>query len=151
MPGPVAIITLSIPMLVVPLLSNGAMRELGWRRSAKALVAEIRPLIQPDTEVVGIEAFTGSMAFYLQRTIVIVTPDGAELTSNYIVNHYSRFAADPRSTIRPMAWLPNAFDRSRPRLFIVRDNDRQNRAIVEQHGAQLAASGAHFVAYTMPR
>jgi hypothetical protein len=127
------------------------MREIAWRRSTKALVAEIRPLIQADTEVVGIEAFTGSMAFYLQRPIVIVTPDGAELTSNYIMRHYSRFAADPRSTIRPMAWLPQAFDRARPRLIIVRDNDRRNRAIVEQHGAQLAATGSHFVAYTMPR
>ena len=50
-----------------------------------------------------------------------------------------------------MPWLPNAFDHSRPRLIIVRDNDRRNRAIVEQHGAKLAATGAHFVAYTMPR
>ncbi len=151
MRGPAALIALSIPMLAVPLLTNAAMRELAWRRSTKALVAEVQPLIQADTEIVGIEAFTGSMAFYLQRPILIVTPDGAELTSNYIIGHYSRIAADPRSTIRPMAWLPKAFDRSRPRLFIVRDNDRQNRAIVEQHGAQLAATGAHFVAYTMPR
>ncbi|HEY8131299.1 MAG TPA: hypothetical protein VII12_05365 [Thermoanaerobaculia bacterium] len=149
--GQLAVIALSVPMLAVPLLTNGAMREIAWRRSTKALVAEIRPLIQADTEVVGIEAFTGSMAFYLQRPIVIVTPDGAELTSNYIMRHYSRFAADPRSTIRPMAWLPQAFDRARPRLIIVRDNDRRNRAIVEQHGAQLAATGSHFVAYTMPR
>jgi len=149
--GQVAVIALSIPMLAAPLLMNEAMREVAWRRSAKALVAEIRPLIQVDTEVVGIEAFTGSMAFYLQRPIIIVTPDGAELTSNYIMRHYSRFAGDPRSTIRSMAWLPNAFDHSRPRLIIVRDNDRRNRAIVEQHGAKLAATGAHFVAYTMPR
>ena len=149
--GPLGLIAVSIPMLAVPLLTTGALRELGWRRSTKALIAEVRPLLKPDTEVIGIEAFTGSMAFYLQRPIIIVTPDGEELTSNYITRHYSRFANDPHSTIRPASWLPNAFDGTRPRVILVRDNDRKNRALVEAHGAQLVATGAHFVAYTMPR
>ena len=39
----------------------------------------------------------------------------------------------------------------RPRLIIVRDSDRKNRAIVEEHGGRLVATGAHFVTYTMPR
>jgi len=149
--GPFALIALTVPMLLVPLTTGGVMRSLAGRRSEKALAADIRPLLQPDSEIIGIEAFTGSMAFYLQRPIVIVTPDGEELASNYITRHYSGFAADPRSTIRPASWLPQAFDRSRPRILIVRANDRRNRAIVEQHGAQLASADAHFVAYTMPR
>ncbi|HEY8181750.1 MAG TPA: hypothetical protein VII32_05885, partial [Thermoanaerobaculia bacterium] len=59
--------------------------------------------------------------------------------------------SNPRSTIRPMSWLPVAFDRKRPRLIIVRDSDRNNRAIVEQNGGRLVATAAHFVTYTMPR
>jgi hypothetical protein len=111
----------------------------------------MRPYVTAETEVVGIEAFTGSMAFYLQRPIIIVTPDAEELTSNYIIRHYSAFATNPRSTIRPMSWLPVVFDRKRPRLIIVRDSDRKNRAIVEQHGGRLVGSGSRFVTYTMPR
>ena len=50
-----------------------------------------------------------------------------------------------------MSWLPQAFDHTHPRVLIVRANDQRNRAVVEQHGAQLIAADAHFVAYTMPR
>jgi hypothetical protein len=149
--GSIAWIALSIPMLAVPIVTNSTMNQIALRRSAKELVAQVRPYVSAETEVVGIEAFTGSMAFYLQRPIVIVTPDAEELTSNYIIRHYGAFATNPGSTIRPMSWLPVAFDRRRPRLIIVRDSDRKNRTIVEQHGGRLVATGAHFVTYTMPR
>ena len=149
--GAISVMALSIPMLLIPIVTNPVMRAIAARRSTQSLVAQVRPYLGSDTEVIGIEAFTGSMAFYLQRPIVIVTPNAEELTSNYIIRHYSKFANDPRSTIRPMSWLPNAFDRTRPRVIFVRDNDRANRALAEQHGARLAGAGAHFVAYTMPR
>jgi 4-amino-4-deoxy-L-arabinose transferase-like glycosyltransferase len=149
--GAWAWIALSLPMLTIPIASNSAMNELALRRSTKALVAQARPYVAPETEIVGIEAFTGSMAFYFQRPIVIVTPDAEELTSNYIIRHYAAFASNPRSTIRPMSWLPHVFDRARARLVILRDSDRKNRALVEQHGGRLVAAGAHFVTYTMPR
>ncbi len=149
--GSIAWIALSIPMLAIPIATTSTMNQIALRRSAKELVAQMRPYVNPETEVVGIEAFTGSMAFYLQRPIVIVTPDAEELTSNYINRHYGAFATNPGSTIRPMSWLPVAFDRRRPRLIIVRDSDHKNRTIVEQHGGRLVATGAHFVTYTMPR
>jgi hypothetical protein len=149
--GTLAWMALSIPMLAVPIAANSTMNALALRRSTKSLISQVRPYITADTEIVGLEAFTGSMAFYLQRPIIIVTPDAEELTSNYIIRHYSAFASNPRSTIRPMSWLPVAFDRKRPRLIVVRDSDRNNRAIVEQHGGRLIATAAHFVTYTMPR
>jgi 4-amino-4-deoxy-L-arabinose transferase-like glycosyltransferase len=149
--GTIAWIALSIPVLAVPIATNSTMNEIALRRSTKSLIAQVRPFVSNETEVVGLEAFTGSMAFYLQRPIIIVTPDAEELTSNYIIRHYSAFASNPRSTIRPMSWLPVAFDRKRARLIIVRDSDRNNRAIVEQHGGRLIAAGAHFVTYTMPQ
>jgi 4-amino-4-deoxy-L-arabinose transferase-like glycosyltransferase len=149
--GAFAWVALSIPMLVIPIATNSTMNAIALRRSTRSLVAQMRPYVTAETEVIGIEAFTGSMAFYLQRPIIIVTPDAEELTSNYIIRHYSAFATNPRSTIRPMSWLPVVFDRKRPRLIIVRDSDRKNRAIVEQHGGHLVGTGGHFVTYTMPR
>jgi 4-amino-4-deoxy-L-arabinose transferase-like glycosyltransferase len=148
--GAVAVIALSIPMLLIPITTGGVMRSIAGRRSEKALAADLRPLLQPNSEIIGIEAFTGSMEFYLQRPIIIVTPDAAELTSNYITRHYRAFIADPRSTIRPRAWLPHAFDGSRPRVVIVRANDARDRAVIEQYGARLVTEDAHFAAYTMP-
>ncbi len=140
----IALIAMSIPILIIPMAANPLMNALALRRSTKAFVSRL-----PPREVIGIRAFTGSMAFYLRRPIAVVTPDGEEFTSNYIIRHYSRFADDAAGTLKPMSWLPQAFDRDA--VLIVRDNDRAMRMLVERHGGRTVTEGAHFVAYTMPR
>ena len=115
-------------------------------------MAQITPYVHENTEVAGVQAFTGSMAFYLRRPITIYTPDAEETTSNYLIRHYTAFAGAPGSPIRPMSELPRALaDRATPRVWIVRNDDAANRSRVEASGASLIASGAHFVAYTMRR
>ena len=147
-----AIAALSLPMLAIPLVANPLMNAIGERRSTRALVAEIRPYLTPQTELVGFEAYTGSMSFYLERPFVVATPDAEEFTSNYLIRHYARFADDPSSTMRRLDWAVRLLDdRSRPRIFIVRDVDAQKRALLEQRGARLVASGPHHVAYTIAR
>jgi hypothetical protein len=128
------------------------LKALAERRSTKSLMAQVAPYVTPSTEVAGIEAFTGSMAFYLRRPILIYTPDAEETTSNYLVRHYAQYAGAPGSPIRPMTELQGALaDRSTPRVWIVRNDDVANRARVEASGASLIATGAHFVVYTMRR
>jgi len=145
--GALAWIALTVPMLAIPIVSVPTMNELGQRRSTKTFIASLHPYVA-NADVVGIEAFTGSMAFYLRRPIVIVSPDGEELTSNYIVRHYGDFAG--RSALQRQAWLQEAFKHPGT-VFIVREPDTANRSLVEAHGARLIAKSPHFVAYTMPR
>jgi len=145
--GAIAWIALSIPMLAIPIATTSTMNALAERRSSRSFIADVRPFVA-NSDVVGIEAFTGSMAFYLRRPIVIVSPDGEELTSNYIVRHYRDFAG--KSTLQPRAWLAEAFTH-RGSVFIVRASDAANRALVEAQGGHLIAQSPHFVAYTMPR
>lgn len=144
-----AVIGLSLPVLIIPLATNGLMQSLSIRRSEKALALAIRPQVTAQTEVVGLEAFTGSMAFYLQRPITVVSPDGDEFTSNYIIRHYAVFAG--RSNLRPSSELPRVFDRAKPRVVIARNNDEKNRALIEANGGVRIAESGHFVAYTIAR
>jgi len=137
--GRVALIALSIPILLIPVATGSVMRSIAARRSEKALVNDVRRFANGD--VVGIQAFTGSMAFYLQKPIILISPTGEEFTSNYIIRHYSDFA----SRIRLQDQL-----KKRGTLFLVRNNDAANRALVESHGGKLVAQDVHFVAYTMP-
>src|SRR5262249_6959917 len=65
--GTIAVIALSLPMLLVPVSTAGVMRSIAGRRSTQALITALRPYATAD--VVGIQAFTGSMAFYLQKPI----------------------------------------------------------------------------------
>jgi 4-amino-4-deoxy-L-arabinose transferase-like glycosyltransferase len=137
----ISFIALSFPILATPLCANPLMNALASRRSTKALMAHV----PPDAEVIGIEAFTGSMAFYLRRPIVVVTPDAEEFTSNYLIRHYDKFAGTP--TLQRPSYLDAAL--ARRAAFIVRDSDAANRAKLAARGARLVAEGAHYAIYTM--
>lgn len=144
----IALAALSLPVLAIPTITNPLMQGIGATRSAKTLVAQIAPRLTPQTRVIGVEAFTGSMAFYLRRPIVILTPDAEELTSNYLIRHYDRYVNDPRSPIRQPAQLETEINACcEPRLYIVRDNDAANRARLENRGMRTIARAGHFVAY----
>jgi hypothetical protein len=144
-----SIFALAVPILAIPLVVNPLLNALAARRSEKGLAMAVRARMTPETEVVGVEAFTGSMAFYLQRPFAVVTADGEEFTSNYIIRHYAVFA--DRSNLRSMAALPRYLDRSQPRIVIARDHDAENRALIEANGGVRIAQSGHYVAYTIAR
>jgi len=147
----VALAALSIPVIAIPLVANPLMRGIGEARSTKTLVLEMRPRLTATTRVVGVEAFAGSLAFYLRRPLVVITPDAEELTSNYLVRHYDRFANDVRSTIRPPSALEAEMSACcEQRIYIVRNNDAANRSRLEQQGMRRIAEGSRFVAYEQP-
>jgi len=134
----IALCALSLPMIAAPVAVNPLMEGIGSRRSAKALMAQM-----PPGDVVGVEAYTGSMQFYLRRPIIVVTPDAEEFTSNYLIRHYDTFAGTP-SMQRPSA-LPALF--ASDRSFIVRENDAKNRALLEQSGLRVIRTAPHYVVY----
>jgi len=141
------LIALSIPVLALPALADPLMRALGERRSTKSFIAELRPYLTPRTEVIGVEAFTGSMAFYLRRPITIVSEDGSELTSNYILRRYERYIANPASPLKPLPYFERSLASNAPRVYVLRNRDARRRALLESRGWRLVADGAHHVAY----
>jgi 4-amino-4-deoxy-L-arabinose transferase-like glycosyltransferase len=137
-----AFVALSIPVIAIPIACDPLLEAIGERRSARSFVAQLAPRLGPSTQVEGIEAYTGSLQFYLRRPVTVVTPDAAELTSNYIIRHYAAFANQPQWPVR------SARDRAHgDRVYVVRNDDRTNRVLLEREGHALIASGAHFVAY----
>ena len=140
-----AVIALSVPILILPLATNSLMQSLATRRSEKALAIAIRPHLTSTSEVIGVEAFTGSMAFYLERPITVVSPDGEEFTSNYIIRHYEQFVN--RSNLRNQLRLTYAS----PAIVIARANNVKFRAFLEARNAMRIAEDAHYVAYTIAR
>ena len=140
-------VALSVPMVVLPLAANPLMRALGERRSAKSFVAELAPHLTPATEVIGVEAFTGSMAFYLRQPIVVVTSDASELTSNYLIRRYEKFTTNPASPLKPLPYFERSLASSAPRVYILRNDDAPRRALLESRGWRVVADGAHHVAY----
>jgi 4-amino-4-deoxy-L-arabinose transferase-like glycosyltransferase len=142
----VALIALTIPIIALPLTTGSMMRAIGERRSEAAFVGKLRPVVTPRTEIIGIEAFTGSMTFYLQRPIVVVTPDAEEFTSNYLIRHYDNFAGG--ASIKPMPWLDTALaGASTPRIFILRVKDLPHRQRLAATGFRVVAEDARYLAF----
>jgi 4-amino-4-deoxy-L-arabinose transferase-like glycosyltransferase len=145
----IALMALSFPVIAIPLLTHPLMMALGERRSSKTLAAKINAAYDPRTSVIGIEAFSGSLAFYLGRPMIVATPDASELTSNYILRRYDRYAGQPSSTIRPPSWLDrNLAACCERRVYVVRRRDTQHQRMLETLGARRLATAAHYVAYS---
>lgn len=144
------LIALTLPIVTVPLLTTPAQRAIGERRSAKSFVAELAPHLTPSTRIIGIEAFSGSMAFYLRKRITVVTQDASELTSNYLIRRYDRLTRDPRSPLKPLAWLQQSLASNEPRVYIVRRKDVRWRRMLEARGWTVVADASHYVGYARP-
>ncbi|HEX6161663.1 MAG TPA: hypothetical protein VF111_15915, partial [Thermoanaerobaculia bacterium] len=140
-------IALSLPVIVLPAAATPLLQGLSERRSAHGFVAELRPHLTPQTEVIGIEAFTGSMQFYLGRRITLITEDASEMTSNYLMRRYQRYTSDPRSPLRPLSQLATSLAAQHRRVYVVRAKDTHWRRLLESHGWREVAAGGHHVAY----
>ena len=146
-----AVIGLSLPVIAIPIVANPLMNALGERRSAESFVGRIEQAAGEETPVIGIEAFTGSMAFYLRKPLVVATDDGSEFTSNYILRRYERFAGRPGSPVKPLSWIDESLaECCAARVYVVRDDDPHHHRRLEQAGARVLVKGPHHVAYWHP-
>lgn len=143
----VVLIALTLPMIVLPAVSDSLLRAVAERRSTKSMVDELRPRLTPRTEIIGVEAYAGSMAFYLRRPIIVVTGDANELTSNYLVRRYAMFTSNPASPLKPLAYFERSLASTEPRVYVLRVGDKKRRAVLESRGWRVIADGARHIVY----
>jgi 4-amino-4-deoxy-L-arabinose transferase-like glycosyltransferase len=143
----IALMALTLPTFALPLIATPMLHAVAESRSTKSFVAQLAPKLTPQTEVIGIEAFTGSMMFYLGRPITVITKDASELTSNYLIRRYERFTTNPASPLKPMSYLERSLAATHPRVYVVRLKDTKWQRLLEARGWKPLAFGSHHVAY----
>ncbi len=141
------LVALSLPAFALPLLANSMLHAIAERRSTKSFITELAPHLTPQTQIIGVEAFTGSMMFYLRRPITVVTDDASELTSNYLMRRYERFTSNPASPLKPLPYFERSLAATNPRVYIVRAKDAHWRRTLEAGGWKPIADGTHHIAY----
>ncbi|HYC58568.1 MAG TPA: glycosyltransferase family 39 protein [Thermoanaerobaculia bacterium] len=144
------LIALTLPAFALPIAAHSMMHAIAERRSTKSFVAELAPHLTPATQIIGVEAFTGSMMFYLRRPITLVTSDASELTSNYLMRRYERFTSNPASPLRTLPYFEQSLAATNPRVYIVRRKDAWGR-MLEERGWKRLAEGTHHAAYGLER
>ena len=112
--------------LFTPLFVNvnlGVFDVIFSAKTARNLARALPPL-PPGTELACLECFPNGLPFYLGRTATLITRDGGELTSNYILFGLTKQASWPRNLVpvgQLEAWLAS---RKTPVFLIVRPEDR---------------------------
>lgn len=124
------------PMMLLNV--NYAMLDVVFSaKSARALAHQI-PALPPQTELACLECFPSGLTFYLGRTVTLITTDGNELTSNYIIYRLKIENPWPANLV-PVAdfnqWLAA---RKHPVFLLARQEDRGRlEAIAAGSGAAI--------------
>src|SRR5262249_11392291 len=139
---------LALPVAAVPFIGASLMTAIGRDRSSIDLAAAIER-VAPGARVVCIATYPTSLAYYLDRPLLLSTADGEEMTSHYIASRFDEFRALPGSPLRPAEWWrPQLEACEEPPVFVVRDDARDAAAL----GARLpriahGGAGGRFIAF----
>lgn len=140
-------IALTLPAAALPVVLHPVISALSELRSERALVGFIRSELPAETEVIGYRAWRPSVSFYLRRTVPILSSDGAELRSNYIL-HTSQRWLDPSGPLRPMPANDEAVFRcEQPRVFLVHSRQAQIQDAMRDAGLEEIWAGPKLYAY----
>jgi hypothetical protein len=141
---------LILPMAAMPALTLPLLDEIGRHRSSRAAVEAILPRLTAGAEVVGVRAFPPSLPFYLRRTVLVASPRGRELTSNYVIAYFQKWlTADPRLTpLRSFPWWRTALAAcDHPLIFVAWADDAEARAGLAATGLPLIVVNDRMAAY----
>jgi 4-amino-4-deoxy-L-arabinose transferase-like glycosyltransferase len=141
---------LVLPMAALPAVLLPLLAEIGSHRSSRAAAAAIAPHLSPGAEVVAVHAYPPSLPFYLRRTVLVASPRGRELTSNYVIAYFQKWiAADPRDTpLRPADWWRGALAAcDHPLVFVTWADDDADRAALAAAGLPLLVANDRMAAY----
>jgi 4-amino-4-deoxy-L-arabinose transferase-like glycosyltransferase len=141
---------LVLPMAAMPAVLVPLLDEIAGHRSSRAAAAAIAPRLAPGAEVVAVHAFPPSLPFYLRRTLLVATPRGRELTSNYVIAYFRKWiAADPRRTpLRPTDWWRQALAAcDHPLVFVTWADDAVTRGELAAAGLPQIVANDRMAAY----
>lgn len=88
----------ALPPLLLLTIAFGGARAYAEASSARQLALRL-PALPPATEVACLECLPNGLPFYLRRTVTIITRDGSETTSNYVVFMLKRVTPWPDQVV----------------------------------------------------
>ncbi len=141
------IVSLSLPIVALPVVFFPLISVLSEQRSERALVGLIRAELPAETEVLGLESWRPSVSFYLRRPVPILSPTGDELRSNYILRTYDRWVS-AEGLLRPAPGQPaEAAGCDQPVVVLVHAKRPDLQQALEQAGLEEIWAGPKLSAY----
>jgi len=145
--GPWLVAALSLPLVALPIVLFPVITALAELRSERALVTMIQTELPAETEVLGLKSWRPSVSFYLQRPVPILSTDGDELRSNYILRTYSEWA-NANGSLRPAPAGVTGLDQcSQPTVYLVHSRRPEIQHGLDRAGLEKIWTGPKLHAY----
>jgi hypothetical protein len=122
---PAACAAFALPPLLLLTIGFGSARAYAESSSARRL-AEHLPALPPASEVACLQCLPNGLPFYLRRTVTVVTRDGSETTSNYVVFLLRRVTPWPDGVV-PLAALGEWLGTRRGSVYLLADASGRGR------------------------
>ncbi len=133
-----------LPLLLFA-LSFGMIAIVFNTKSARQLSQKI-PALPPQTELAFWECFPNGLPFYLHRTATLITKDGSELTSNYILFQLKNGSEWPTNLVTFTNFDMWISQQTRPVYLVAREEDRPRlNAIVGVHKTDIQSLTPRYV------
>jgi 4-amino-4-deoxy-L-arabinose transferase-like glycosyltransferase len=130
---------------------NLPLFDVGLSAKSGRTLAEHMPALPADTELASLDCFPNGLTFYLGRTLTLISTDGGELTSNYILYSLKKNPHWPKDIV-PQAkfesWLAS---RKRPVFLIMKQEHRAKlEALAASRGGTVRELTPAYVGALLP-
>ena len=131
---------------------NFGMIEVVFNAKSARTLAQQIPALSPETELAFLECFPNGLPFYLGRTATLITKDGNELTSNYILFRLKNGQPWPSESGARLLnfdrWLAT---REHPVYLLARQQDRSRlEAIAAARKTTIQQLTPHYLGVLLP-
>lgn len=141
-------IALSLPLVFFLPLIKPVENVVAEERSGRAMALAAADILEPETAILGIEAFYPSLAFYLGRPIQLASATGDPSRSNYIEFAYdSLLGTGFPPMVAADTWRGRVEECSRPILILIRSNRGSQRSELEALGLPLVFANDNFLLF----
>lgn len=141
---------LSIPLLLITAHFD-LVSHYAESRSSRSLAQSIPANLPPDTEIACLKCLPNGLPFYLKRLVTVLTDDGTELTSNYVLFKLNSAESWPERVV-PLdqrdQWLAT---RTHPVYLLAKNkNVARLRAMAAGYGVDVTELGSGYWAALLP-
>ena len=133
------------------LIAGLGMLEVIFEAKSGRRVAEQLAALPLETELACLQCFPNGVPFYLGRTATLISRDGRELTSNYIINCLEKNPRPPKQIVRLADFGNWLASRKTPVFLIASQRDREKlKAIAGARNAVVQTLSPAYIGAYLP-
>jgi 4-amino-4-deoxy-L-arabinose transferase-like glycosyltransferase len=125
--------------------------EVGLSAKSGRTLAERMPALPADTELASLDCFPNGLAFYLGRTLTLISADGGELTSNYVLFSLKKSSHWPKNIVPQTKFDDWLASRQTPVFLIMKQEHRAKlEALAASRGGKVRELTPAYVGALLP-